>query len=142
MKSMTPSKKSAQSVARSSTDRMNDHAPTDWALRKADAQYPFDVIVITQTPVESEFDLLFDHGAEPAAKFGEDARIYRLKDNRFAVMSLSPDAMLNAPDGIEFWNWWAKTMQPSFSDLTTAREIGQKIEQLEFLRKEQPAPLH
>lgn len=140
---MTPSKTSTSSALRSSTERMNDHAPTDWALRKGQHKYPFDVIVITQTPVESEFDLLFDHGAEPAAKFGEDARIYRLKDNRFAVMSLSPDAMNNAPDGIEFWNWWAKTMQPSFSDLTTAREIGHKIEQLEFLRsQEPPAPLH
>lgn len=135
---MTPSQKSLPKTKSASIKRAYDHAPTDWRVRKADSPYPFDIVVITQTPIESELDLMFEHGAEPAAVFHGDARIYRLKDNRFAVMSLSPGAINNPPEGIEFWNWWARTMNPSFADLTTSREIGHKIEQLEFLRQTMP----
>lgn len=133
---MTPSKTLLAKTKQARTERMHEHAPTDWTLRKSKDKYPFDIIVLTQTPVESELDLLFDYGAEPAAKFGGDARIYRLKDNRFAVMAMSPDALNGAPGEMEFWNWWGKTAMPSFSDLTTAREIGHKIEQLNFMSKE------
>jgi hypothetical protein len=132
---MTPSKKPSAKLPHASIERLHDHAPTDWEMRKGDSAYPFDIVVLTQTPVESEFDLLFDHGAEPAATFHGNSRIYRLKDNRFAVMSVSTGTLNSPPDHIEFWNWWGRTHQPSFSDLTTAREIGHKIEQLEFLRQ-------
>lgn len=135
---MTPSKTSSREI-KLATERAHDHAPTDWTMRKGNTKYPFDIVILTQTPVESEQDILLDHGGEPAARLGKDARIYRLNDNRFAVMALSPSALMSPPDHVEFWNWWAKTPMPSFSDLTVAKEIGDKISQLQFMREEPAA---
>ncbi len=132
---MTPSKKSPRKTAVSTVERAHDHAPTDWSIRKGKEKVPFDIVILTQTPIESEQDILLDHGGEPAAKFGGDARIYRLRDNRFAIMSLSPSALSSPPDHLEFWNWWARTPMPSFSDLTGAKEISDKITQLQFMRE-------
>lgn len=109
------------------TPNTDEHAPTDWVNRKGNDLVPFDIVILTQTPIESELDILLEHGGEPAAKYGEESRIYRLKDGRFAVMSSTLSVLNGAPPELEFWNWWAKTQTPSFSDLSTAREIDERI---------------
>ncbi len=137
---MTPSKKSQPKTRSPSTVNTSPHAPTDWETRKSQSRLPFDIVIITQTPIESEMDILFDHGGEPAAKYKGDARIYRLRDGRFAIMALDKSALINPPPELEFWNWWGRTTTPSFSDLTTAREIDHLIEQIEFMKENDDAP--
>jgi hypothetical protein len=110
-------------------------AVEDWKARKGQCAVPFDIIILTQTPQESEMDLLLDYGAEPVASYAQNARIYRLKDNRFCILACSDSVIANAPGDVTFWNWWARGPMPSFSDLTEKTAIMHKLAELELARK-------